>query len=81
MKQEPLGFGLVGCGLISAFHGKAIQAADGAQLIAATDPQQERLDKFCADFGCEAADSFEALLADPRIEVVNVLTPNAMHAQ
>ncbi|MEI6501097.1 MAG: Gfo/Idh/MocA family oxidoreductase, partial [Armatimonadota bacterium] len=67
--------------LISQFHGKAIQAAAGAELIAATDPQPERLSKFCADFGCEAADSFEALLADPRIDVVNVLTPNAMHAQ
>lgn len=76
-----LGFGLVGCGLISQFHGKAIAAAAGAELIAATDPQPERLSKFCADFGCEAADSFEALLADPRIDVVNVLTPNAMHAQ
>jgi len=81
MSTQPLGFGLVGCGLISNFHGKAIAAADGAQLIAATDPQQERLDKFCADFGCEAAASFEAMLADPRIDVVNVLTPNAMHAQ
>jgi len=81
MPNQPLGFGLVGCGLISQFHGKAIQAAAGARLIAATDPQQERLNKFCADFGCEAAASFEALLADPRIDVVNVLTPNAMHAQ
>lgn len=81
MPNKPLGFGLVGCGLISQFHGKAIKAADGAELIAATDPQADRLQKFCADFGCEAAASFEALLADPRIDVVNVLTPNAMHAE
>ena len=78
--SKPLGFGLVGCGLISNFHGNAIKAADGAELIAATDPQQERLEKFCADFGCEPAASFEAMIADPRIDVVNVLTPNAMHA-
>lgn len=81
MSTKPLGFGLVGCGLISNFHGNAIKAAAGAELIAATDPQPERLQKFCGDFGCEAAASFEALLADPRIDVVNVLTPNAMHAQ
>ena len=79
--SKPLGFGLVGCGLISQFHGNAIKAAAGAELIAATDPQPDRLAKFCGDFGCEAAASFEALLADPRIDVVNVLTPNAMHAQ
>jgi UDP-N-acetyl-2-amino-2-deoxyglucuronate dehydrogenase len=81
MPNETLGFGLVGCGLISAFHGKAIQATPGAALIAASDPQQDRLDKFCAEHGCEAAPSFEALLADERIDVINVLTPNAMHAQ
>lgn len=81
MPNETLGFGLVGCGLISAFHGKAIQATAGAALIAASDPQQERLDKFCGEYGCEAASSFEALLEDPRIDVINVLTPNAMHAQ
>ena len=79
--SKPLGFGLVGCGLISQFHGNAIKAAAGAELIAATDPQPDRLQKFCSDFGCEAAASFEAMLADPRIDVVNVLTPNAMHAQ
>ena len=78
---KPLNFAVVGCGLISQFHGKAIQAATGAQLLAATDPVPERLQKFCADFGCEAAPSFEALLEDPRVDVVNVLTPNAMHAQ
>lgn len=81
MSPKSLGFGIVGCGLISQFHGNAIKAAAGAELIAATDPQAERLDKFCADFGCESAASFEALLEDPRIDVVNILTPNAMHAQ
>jgi UDP-N-acetyl-2-amino-2-deoxyglucuronate dehydrogenase len=81
MSNDLVGFGLVGCGLIADFHGKAIQAAPGAALIAASDPQQQRREKFCADFGCEEAASFEALLADERIQVINVLTPNAMHAQ
>lgn len=80
MAKETLGFGIVGCGLISDFHGKAVQATDGARLIAATDPNAERLNDFCSRFNCEAAASFEALLADDRIDVVNVLTPNAMHA-
>ena len=80
MCKDTLGFGIVGCGLVSAFHGKAIKATEGADLIAATDPQKERLDKFCSEFGCEAAASFEALLSDDRIDVVNILTPNSMHA-
>ncbi len=81
MSEACLGFGIVGCGLISSFHGKAIQATEGAKLIAAADMRPERVEKFCAEFGCEPAPSFEALLADPRIDVINVLTPNATHAQ
>lgn len=79
--SDKMGFGIVGCGLVSQFHGAAIVNSEKAELIAAADPDEERLGKFIADFGGEKADSFEALLADERIEVVNILTPNAMHAQ
>ncbi len=78
---DKMGFGVVGCGLVSQFHGAAINASDKTELIASADPDQDRLDKFIGDFGGEPAASFEALLADERIDVVNILTPNAMHAQ
>ena len=35
MSKSTPGFGIVGCGLVSAFHGQAIKAAAGAHLIAA----------------------------------------------
>ncbi len=78
---ERLGFGIVGCGLVSQFHGAAIVASEKAELIAATDPDAARLEKFVSQYGGEKAPSFEALLADERIAVVNILTPNAMHAE
>ncbi|MGD9497649.1 MAG: Gfo/Idh/MocA family protein [Armatimonadota bacterium] len=81
MADTRMGFGIVGCGLVSQFHGAALVNSRKAQLIAATDPNQERLDKFVATYGGEKAPDFEALLADDRIDVINVLTPNAMHAQ
>ena len=80
MSDRKMGFGVVGCGLVSQFHGAAIVNSQKAELIAATDPNEERLDKFIEAYGGEKAASFEALLADDRIEVVNILTPNAMHA-
>jgi len=79
--SETLGFGIVGCGLVSQFHGAAINASEGAELIAACDLNEERLNEFVAKFGGEKAASFEALLSDDRVDVVNVLTPNAYHAQ
>ncbi|NLO04374.1 MAG: Gfo/Idh/MocA family oxidoreductase [candidate division WS1 bacterium] len=80
MSDTKMGFGIVGCGLVSQFHGAAIMNSQKAELIAATDPNAERLEEFIAKYGGEKAESFEALLADERIEVVNILTPNAMHA-
>ena len=80
MGDNTFGFGIVGCGLVSAFHGQAIQAAEGAQLISAVDLNQERLGKFCEGFSCEAAESFEAMLDDDRIQIISVCTPNAYHA-
>ena len=80
MIDGKMGFGIVGCGLVSQFHGAAIMNSQKAELVAATDPDDERLGKFLDAYGGEEAASFEALLADERIDVVNILTPNAMHA-
>ncbi|MGC9319247.1 MAG: Gfo/Idh/MocA family protein [Armatimonadota bacterium] len=81
MTDATMGFGIVGCGLVSQFHGAAIMNSPKAEVIAATDLDEERLSEFIGSYGGEKADSFEALLEDERIDVVNVLTPNAMHAQ
>ena len=81
MAETKMGFGIVGCGLVSQFHGAAIVNSPKGELIAAADLDEERLGKFVSQFGGEKAASFEALLADERITVVNILTPNAMHAR
>lgn len=81
MADTKLGFGIVGCGLVSQFHGAAIMNSAKAELIAATDLDDQRLSEFVAKYGGEKAPSFEAILEDERIDVVNILTPNAMHAQ
>ncbi|MGI5818294.1 MAG: Gfo/Idh/MocA family protein [Armatimonadota bacterium] len=80
MTDGRMGFGIVGCGLVSQFHGAAIMNSQRAELVAATDLDDARLSKFVADYGGEKAESFDAVLADDRIDVVNILTPNAMHA-
>jgi len=81
MADTTLGFGIVVCGLVSQFHGAAITNSPKAELIAAADLDDERLSAFVESYGGERAESFEALLADERIDVVNILTPNAMHAR
>ena len=80
MPKDIVGFGVVGCGRVAQVHGRALNAATGAQLISAVDMNQERLARFCAEFHCECASSFDTMLADPRVDAISVLTPSANHA-
>ncbi len=81
MADEKFGFAIVGCGLVSTFHGQAIGAADEAELMAATDMLPERAEEFCGKFGGEAVASIDEIIAKDDVDVVNVLTPNAHHEQ
>ena len=76
-----VGFGLLGTGLVAPFHGKAIQASGLARLVAAADTDAARLARFTAEFGCKGYGTLAEMLADPEIQVVNILTPNHLHTE
>ena len=79
MINGKFGFGLVGCGLISFFHAKAIKHSNRMELISVTDLDSTRSQKLAGDFNCKI-ESFEDMLKNPDIDVINVLTPNAYHS-
>jgi UDP-N-acetyl-2-amino-2-deoxyglucuronate dehydrogenase len=79
MKNGKYGFGLVGCGLISVFHAKAVKHSKRMELISVTDLDANRAKKIADEFGCKVV-TFEEMLSDPNIDIVNVLTPNAFHS-
>lgn len=72
--------GLVGV----ANHGKtilsAINAAKNLELFVCFDINAEANAQCAADHGCTAYDSYEALLADPNVDAVALVTPNHLHA-
>jgi UDP-N-acetyl-2-amino-2-deoxyglucuronate dehydrogenase len=76
-----LGFGIIGCGMISKFHAKAIGDVRGARLVACFDQVPAAADKLAEATGCKAYHSFDALLADPAVEVVTVGTPSGAHME
>lgn len=76
-----VGFGLLGTGLVAPFHARALQASSRARLIAASDLDPARLEKFTAEFGCLGYPTLEAMLANPDVQVVSILTPNHLHYQ
>jgi UDP-N-acetyl-2-amino-2-deoxyglucuronate dehydrogenase len=78
---ETLGFGIIGCGLVSDFHGKSITEIEGARVVAATDFDAERAQTFVGKYGGEVVASSEELCARRDVDIVTVLTPNAHHAE
>ena len=81
MSSEPLGFGLVGCGVISETYAAALAGLDDAALVAVTDAIDERAERFAAEHGTTNAGSLEKLLATPEVQVVCVCAPSGLHAE
>lgn len=78
-----LGYGLVGCGRVSARHIDAVEGTAGARVVAVTDPEREKvaraMDRCGGDVACYA--DYRELLDDPAVDVVVVLAPTQMHPE
>ncbi|RKY58522.1 MAG: gfo/Idh/MocA family oxidoreductase [Candidatus Latescibacterota bacterium] len=77
--EREIGFGVVGLGM-GVHHTQAIHDAQGARLVAVCDINEERLNRVASQYGVKAYSSYEELLSDPEVEVVNICTPSGTHA-
>ncbi len=73
------GFGIVGCGMISHFHCKAIADVKGAKFVACYDSREESAEALAIQFGGTAYSDLDEMLADPRVDVVTICTPSGAH--
>ena len=74
-------FGIIGCGMISRFHARAIRDC-GGELVACFDSFPDAARKLASEFdGVTAYDSLDAMLADPRVEIVTIGTPSGSHLE
>jgi predicted dehydrogenase len=76
-----IGFGIIGCGMISRFHAKAVADIRGAKVVACQDAFPGAADKLAAELGCTAYHDLDALLADPAVDVVTICTPSGLHME
>jgi UDP-N-acetyl-2-amino-2-deoxyglucuronate dehydrogenase len=74
-----LGFAVVGCGMISQFHARAIRDLKGARLVGGFDAVPVAAAKFADAFGVKAYPRLDDLLSDPAVDVVTVGTPSGAH--
>jgi len=76
-----LAWGILGTGHIAATFAKAVNASATGKLFAVGSRTQDAADRFAASHGIPVAySSYEALLADPKVEAVYISLPNHLHA-
>lgn len=74
-------FGIIGCGMISRFHHRAIRDTRGASLVACADRSADSVKKFADETGVRPYESVEDMLADPEVDAVAIATPSGAHME
>lgn len=78
-RPRPLGLGLVGCGRFGTFCLAAATDLPGAITVAVTDVEPDRAVSVARAHGARAIRDFDALLADPEVDLVIIATPPVTH--
>lgn len=81
MSKRAYGFAIMGTGMIARFHARALREVPNAKLVAVSSREQARAAAFAAEFGCEAFDTLDALLAHPGVDILLIATPSGAHME
>jgi len=81
MQGKPVTVGFVGVGRWANVLAEAVRRSNMLTLGGCYARSAERREEFARKHGCQAFPSLEALLGDPEIEAVIVVTPNNAHAE
>ena len=80
LPTEPLRWGLIGSGQIANAFADDLTVTDSGRVVAIGSRSQESADRFADKFDIPNRHaSYEALVADPDVDVVYVATPHPMH--
>ena len=74
--------GLIGCGFVAELHMHAYRRVYGLEVeVIAVAARGDHVSAFARKHGVpEASRDYKTLLADPRIDVIDICTPPALHA-
>jgi predicted dehydrogenase len=70
---------IIGCGLISRSHAKAIQAIAGARLLAVCDVVPEAAESLAREFAAKAYTGCEAMLREEKPDAAIICVPTYFH--
>jgi len=82
MRNETYGCAVWGCGWVASGHIRAYLLHPNCEVVALGSRREESVRAKQAEFGIETAvyTDFDKLLADERIDIVSICTPNSLHA-
>ncbi|MGI9522564.1 MAG: Gfo/Idh/MocA family protein [Hyphomicrobiaceae bacterium] len=81
MSSNPYRFGIVGAGMIAAFHAKALAAMDDAELVAVYARRDDQARTLTADYGGTPYDNYSEFLSHQGLNVVTICTPSGAHLE
>lgn len=79
--SQPIGFSIIGTGMIAEFHAQAISQIPEARLISAYSRGADKCREFAQKLGCKPAASLDEIIADPAVHAVCITTPSGAHAE
>lgn len=80
LSEKRIGYGIVGCGQVFDKHGSAVSKNEYSELRAVFDIEKSKTKAASQKFDCEVKSSFDHLLKDETLDVINIRTPNDTHA-
>jgi predicted dehydrogenase len=81
LSKDTIGVGFIGAGDISILHAAAVKKCPGARLVGLWNRNQDRAKERAAQFGCTNYATPDALVNDPAIDAVFVLTNLETHLE
>tara|TARA_B100000809_G_scaffold243972_1_gene269465 strand:- start:719 stop:1759 length:1041 start_codon:yes stop_codon:yes gene_type:complete len=75
------GIGIIGCGMISRFHARAISEIDNLRLVGCVSHRTESAQKLAEETNCKCYHSVDELVQDPDIHIVAICTPSGNHLE
>ncbi|MBO0992111.1 Gfo/Idh/MocA family protein [Bacillus sp. SD088] len=79
--KKKTNFAIVGAGVISASHARAISAHNDAKLVAICDVDKEKAEKLAGEYGINYTyTDYEKMFTDVDIDIVSVCVPSGIHA-
>jgi len=80
--STPIGFGIVGLGMIAEYHARAIAETSGGRLVGVAGRSETKTKEFAAKNQVPFATTrIEELVARPEIQVICIATPSGAHLE